>query len=719
LKKNTLFIFFPLLFSLQTILYSQPAATVTRTIQAPVIDGSLSDDVWRDAVPVTGFVQREPDTGAPATRETEVYLLYDDNFLYIGIRCFDDPDKVIGREMARDANLGNDDRVQVILDTHLDGRNAYWFQIGPRGSIGDAVISANGQGFNREWQGLWDGRSSFQPHGWEAEIALPFKTLNFTEGQSTWGIKFIRYIRRNLESTYWPSANINNHRFQVSDAGLLHGLEGISQGIGLDINPWLTGGHDRSVAERSSFVGDAGVDVFYQVTPGLRGVLSLNTDFAETEADTRQINLTRFSLHFPEKRDFFLDGANYFNFGIGGERENRYSQRIIPFFSRRIGLDRSGEPLPIFAAGRFTGQAGDWNIGLVNILQEKPYDNNNFSAMRVSRNFGRQSSAGMIATLGNATSAGSNGLYGLDTRLATSTLGGDKNLAFTAYGLQSVTEMPGLARTVDNAFGADLNYPNDLFFGRAGFLQIDDNFNAGIGFVPRRGIREYYFSAGAGPRPGRWGLLQVTAKFDLDHISGVDGLLQTREIKLTPVEVRFITGEELEAEIEFTHETLTEDFNLLGQIIIPAGSYDFRTSIISVGSAQQRNLWGTFEYAWGDFYNGEKKTYEVTAGWQAFVNLFLGAEVEKSYLSFAGQDVEVGIYRGLVNVVFSPQVSLFTFIQYDDVSETAGWQSRFRWILRPGREVLVAWNSRITDPMERFAVSDGSLRFKLKYNIRF
>jgi hypothetical protein len=717
--KNTLYCCITVFIFLPATLFSQSIATATRTSQAPVIDGSLSDDVWKDAIPVTGFVQREPDTGAPASRETEVYLLYDDNFLYIGIRCFDDPDKVIGREMARDANLGNDDRVQVILDTHLDGRNAYWFQIGPRGSIGDAVISANGQGFNREWQGLWDGRSSFQPHGWEAEIALPFKTLNFTEGQSTWGIKFIRYIRRNLESTYWPSANINNHRFQVSDAGLLQGLEGISQGIGLDINPWVTGGHDRSMAESSSFVGDAGVDVFYQVTPGLRGVLSLNTDFAETEADTRQINLTRFSLHFPEKRDFFLDGANYFNFGIGGERENPYSRRIIPFFSRRLGLDRTGEPLPIFAAGRFTGQAGDWNIGLVNILQEKPYDNNNFSAMRVSRNIGRQSSAGMIATLGNATSAGSNGLYGLDTRLATSTLGGDKNLAFTAYGLQSVTEVPGFARTVDNAFGADLNYPNDLFFGRAGFLQIDDNFNAGIGFVPRRGIREYYLSAGAGPRPGRWGILQITTKVDLDHISGLNGMLQTREIKLTPVEIRFITGEELEAEVEFTHESLTENFNLLGQILIPAGSYDFRTNAFSVGSAQQRNLWGTFEYAWGDFYNGQKRTYEVTAGWQAFVNLFLGAEVEKSYLSFTGQDLEVGIYRGLINVVFNPQISLFTFIQYDDVSETAGWQSRFRWILRPGREVLVAWNSRITEPMERFAVSDGSLRFKLKYNIRF
>jgi hypothetical protein len=701
------------------MLMSQPHATVVRTAERPVIDGVLSDPAWENAIPVTEFVQREPRNGAPATRETEVLLLYDDDYLYIGVRCYDEPGGVIGREMARDANLSNDDRVQIILDTYLDGRNAYWFQIGPRGSIGDAVISANGQGFNREWQGLWDGRASIQPHGWEAEIAIPFKTLNFEPGQSTWGFKFIRYIRRNLEAVYWPSANLNNHRFQVSDAGQMHGLEGISQGVGLDINPWALGGRRQRPGEGSSFLGDAGVDVFYQVTPGLRGVFTLNTDFAETEADTRQINLTRFSLHFPEKRDFFLDGASYFNFGIYGDRENPWARRIIPFFSRRIGLDSGGEPLPVLGGGRITGQAGHWNIGLVNIFQEAQYDNNNFTAMRVSRNLGRQSSAGMIATLGNATAAGSNALYGLDTRLATSTLGGDKNLAFTGYGLRSVTEIPGIARDAGNAFGADLNYPNDLFFGRAGFLQIDEDFNAGIGFVPRRGIREYYFSAGAGPRPGRFGLLQVISMVELDHISGIGGQLQTRQIDLTPAKLRFISGEEAQARVSFFHESLPADFNLLGQILIPAGEYDFTTSSVTVGSAKQRNFWATMGYSWGGFYSGHNRTVQATAGWQAFVNLFLSAEAERSYLSFPGRDMEVGIYRGVMNILFNPRVNMFTFVQYDDVTETAGWQTRFRWILRPGREVLVAWNSNITDPMDRFAVSESSLRLKVKYNVRF
>ncbi len=700
-------------------LHGQPEAVATRTSTPPLIDGVLSDDVWGKAVPVTEFIQREPVNGAPATQRTEFYLLYDDDHLYIGVRCYDDTGRVIGREMARDANLSNDDRIQIILDTHLDGRNAYWFQIGPRGSIGDAVISANGQAFNREWQGLWDGRASIQPHGWEAEIALPFNTINFEPGLSTWGIKFIRYIRRNQEAVYWPTANLNNHRFQVSDAGLMHGIEGISQGAGLDINPWVFGGHDSYAGGGSALTGDAGVDVFYQVTPGMRGVLTLNTDFAETEADTRQINLTRFSLHFPEKRDFFLDGANYFNFGIAGEVENPYSRRLIPFFSRRMGLDAGGEPLSIHAGGRFTGQAGPWNIGVMNIWQEKQFDNNNYSVARVSRNLGRQSSAGMIATLGNATGAGDNAVYGLDARLATSSLGGDKNMSFTAYGLQSLTSPPGGERQLANAFGAELNFPNDLYYGRAGFLQIDDDFNAGMGFVPRRGIREYYLAGGVGPRPGRWGLLRVLSMVGMDHISGLDGVLQTREIDLIPLWITFTSGESAMARRKYTYEHLYADFNLLGQVLIPAGEYQFSTSTLSVNSARQRDLWGSVSWSWGDFWSGERHTWELTAGWQVFVNLFLSAEVERSRLSFAERDIDVGIYRLMMNILFSPRINMHTFVQYDDITDAAGWQTRFRWIIRPGREVLVAWNSNISDPMDRFVMSESALRFKLKYNIRF
>ena len=710
---------FTLLFPAPVILYSQPQIKIIRTDTPPVIDGVLSDEVWKLAEPVTEFVQREPHTGEPVSERTEFYLLYDEHYIYIGVRCYDDPDGIVGREMAHDANLRNDDRVQLIFDTHFDKRNAYWFQIGPRGSKGEGIISENGAGFNRDWRALWEGKASIQAWGWDAEIAIPFKTLNFDSGQTTWGVKFIRYIVRKQESAYWPVANVNAHRRQVSDAGILTGLENISQGIGLDINPYAISGHDHDPLSGGRFMADAGVDIFYQVSTGLRSVLTLNTDFAETEVDARQVNLTRFSLHFPEKRDFFLDGINYFNFGINGERDSPYNKRLIPFFSRRLGLDAGGEPLPVHAGGRLTGQAGRWNIGFVNILQGKLYDDRNFTAARISRNIGNQSSLGMIATYGNAISAGSNVLYGLDAKIATSTFAGNKNLSFISYGLQSVTEVPGEARKTGNAFGAELNYPNDLIYGRAGFMQIEKDFTAGIGFVPRRGIREFYFSAGAGPRPGRWGILQVLPGGTINNISDLDGYLQTREIELVPLEIKFMTGEAARASATFTHENLYEDFNLLNKVIIPAGEYDFRAYILNIASAKHKNLWAEATWDRGDFFNGKKNTLEIEAGWQAFIHLFLGTELEKSYMSFNGNDLDVGIYRLIMNILINPDINIFTFIQFDDITETVGWQSRFQWIIKPGKEILFAWNSNINNPMERFTISESALRFKLKYNIRF
>ncbi len=700
-------------------LFAQPMIQIVRIDEAPVIDGMLSEDVWRQIEPVTEFVQREPVTGEPVSERTEFYVMYDDHYLYLGVRCYDDPEKIVAREMARDVSLFNDDRIQVILDTHLDGRNAYWFQIGPRGSRGDAIISENGAAFNNDWQGLWEGRATIQPYGWEAELAIPFKTLNFNRSQTTWGIKFIRYIRRKQEASYWPTANLDSYRFQVSDAGHLTGLENISQGTGLDITPYALGGHDYTSAAGSDYMADAGVDVFYQLTSGIRSVLSINTDFAETEADARQINLTRFSLHFPEKRDFFLDGINYFNFGITGDRDNPFRTRLIPFFSRRLGLDSEGKPVPVHAGGRVTGQAGAWNIGMMNIYQQKVYNDNNYSAMRISRNFGSQSTAGIIATRGNASGHGSNMVVGLDAKMGTSTFAGNKNLLFTAYGLQSQTTTPMAAQSADYAFGMELNYPNDRLFWRTGFMHIDEHFTAGMGFVPRPGVRELYINAGVGPRPGRWGILQVVSMAGYNQISNLEGRLETRKIQILPLQIRFNSGELVNFRTILNRENLAEDFDLSGTATIPGADYHFNEFEIFFGTARQRNLWSELTYNWGDFFHGSKKTVKSHSGWQVFIHAFFGVEIEKSYLRFPDESVDVGVYRILLNVLFNPDINLYTFIQYDDITKSAGWQSRFQWIIKPGRELLLAWNSSIDDPLSRIAVKDSSLRTKLKFNVRF
>jgi hypothetical protein len=435
------------------------------------------------------------------------------------------------KEMARDVSLGEDDRVQIILDTFLDGRNGYWFQIGPRGSIGDALISDNGATFNKEWDGLWEGKARIHASGWDAEVAIPFKTMNFRPGQTTWGLKLIRHLRRHLESSYWPSANLDTYRFQVSDCGLLEGLEGITQGIGLDIAPYALTGLDQN-GTRVAAVGDAGVDFFYQLTPGVKSALTFNTDFAQTEVDTRQINLTRFPLFFPEKRDFFLDGSNYFTFGPTG-------QTLIPFFSRRIGLDPGGNPIPIIWGAKVTGQMGQWNMGFMNLMDDRATRNPNFTVARIRRNLGTQSSVGMITTLGNSLTEADNVVTGLDFRLASSKIRGNKNLALTLFGLRSSTEgKPG----ADSAFGAEFLYPNDLVNVRAGFHQIERNFQPGIGFVPRTDIRQSYLATEIGPRPGRLGILQYLVGIDLEYITDLQNRLLTREFSYSPLHLRFVTG---------------------------------------------------------------------------------------------------------------------------------------------------------------------------------
>ena len=479
-------------------LYSQPEIKAVFTETAPVIDGSLKDEVWNKASLINELFQREPKNGEPATEKSEFLFLYDHNNIYIGIKCADDPNGITSKEMTRDGDLGEDDRVQIILDTYLDGRSGYWFQIGPRGSIGDALINENGKEFNKSWDGLWDGKAEITEKGWEGELIIPFKTLGFNKENSTWGLKLLRYIKRKSETSSWPATSLNAHRFQISDAGRITGLTDITQGIGLDIIPYLTGGFSKKQAADSKSVLNGGVDAFYNITPSLKAAITVNTDFAQTEVDEKQINLTRFSLFFPEKRDFFLDGASYFTFGINGDVDNPQSTQMIPFFSRRIGLNTDGNPVAVKYGGKFTGKIGNWNIGALHIKDDNEFDNPGYTVGRISRNLGKQSSIGLIGTNGNAFSGAVNSLGGFDLRLASSQISGNKNLTYNLYGLKSFTE--GLHGD-DISFGTEINYPNDFLYFRLGYLQIGENFTPGLGFIPRKNIRDFYGGIGIGPRP--------------------------------------------------------------------------------------------------------------------------------------------------------------------------------------------------------------------------
>jgi hypothetical protein len=697
--------------------FSQPVIKGVSVTTPPQIDGYLNESVWNEATTISDFYQQLPRNGEPVTERTEFLFLFDRNNIYVGIRCYDDPELITAKELARDVSLSDDDRIQVIFDTFLDGRSGYWFQLGPRGSIGDALIDDNGKNFNKSWDGLWDGKARITAEGWEGEMIIPFKTMGFKKGLDTWGLKCIRHIRRKSESSYWPATSLNAERFQISDAGRISGLKNITQGIGLDVIPYLTGGLSKKQNEDTNPVIDGGMDAFYQITPSLKAAVTFRTDFAQTEVDERQINLTRFSLYFPEKRDFFLDGANYFTFGINGDDVNPQNTMMIPFFSRRIGLDNSGDPVPIRYGGKFTGKIGNWNLGFLHVKDDNEWDNPGYSAGRITRAFGKQSSVGLIATSGNALNEASNSLTGIDLRLATSELRGNKNIAFSLYGVKSFTED---IKGNDLSFGTELNYPNDLLKFRIGYMQIGENFTPGLGFLPRKNIRDFYGGLSLGPRPKNSPILQVRSGVDYTLISDLkNGGIQTAELKLSYADNSFLSGDLISFSSNFEFDRLDNDFAITESISIPADDYSFWRHSLTLSSAKRRNLWGLSRFVFGTFYSGTRTDLLLQAGYKIAVPVYLGLESDRRWVNLKEGDFITQIYRLNLNLLISPAISWYNFAQYENQSETIGWQSRFQWIIKPGKEIFLTFNSPLIDPMDRFRPEIYEARVKIKYTIRF
>jgi len=698
-------------------LFSQPEIKAVFTDTPPIIDGSVTEDVWSKASMINELYQREPKSGEPVSERTEFYFLYDHNNLYVGIHCFDDPKGITAKELARDVSLGEDDRVQVILDTYLDGRSGYWFQIGPRGSIGDALVNENGKDFNKSWDGLWDGKAKITPNGWDGELIIPFKTLGFKKGNSTWGLKLIRYIKRKSESSYWPVTSLDANKFQISDAGRITGLTDITQGIGLDLIPYLTSGISKKQDLNPKPVLAGGLDAFYHVTPSLKAAITINTDFAQTEVDEKQINLTRFSLFFPEKRDFFLDGANYFTFGINGDSENLQGTQMIPFFSRRIGLDADGNPVRIRYGGKFTGKIGNWNLGILHIKDDNQWDNPGYSVGRISRNFGKQSSIGFIGTNGNAFSDLNNSLAGMDLRIASSQISGNKNITLNLYGLKSFTQ--GLTGK-DISFGSEVNYPNDFLNFRVGYMQIGENFTPGLGFIPRKNIRNFYGGIVLGPRPKNSPVMQVKSGINYVFISDLqNGGLQTSQINFNLSDIIFLSGDIISLLSQYQFEALEKDFNIFGNFVIPAKEYYFWRHSLTFTSAKRRNFWVASKIGLGSFYSGKRTDWLMQVGYKVFVPVYIGMESDRKWVKLPDGSFITQIYRLNLNFLFSPNLSWYNYAQYENQSETIGWQSRFQWIIKPGKEIFLTFNSPIIDPLERFNPEVYEARIKVKYTIRF
>ncbi len=419
----------------------------------------------------------------------------------MGVTCFDsEPDKWLGYQRRRDETLGADDRFMWTIDTFLDARSGYFFEMNPSGLMGDSLLGVNGE--NRQWDGIWNARVRRSEIGWTLEIEIPFRTLNFNPNNDTWGFNFQRTVRRKNEDSIWTGWARNQGLRRMTNAGHVTGIREVSQGHGLDIKPYgvftseASPGRDRP----SSNDGAAGIDFFYNPTPLLRTNLTINTDFAQTEVDQRQVNLTRFSLFFPEKRDFFLDGTTFFDFGSPTNGDNR----VTPFFSRRIGLSAFNTPQKIDYGGKVTGQVGREDVGVLQVRTGEDNDEGmigeDFTAARIKHRMFQQSYVGAIYTRRDARIPGGDPSHtiGFDSKLATNRFLGSENFEVGAWWLRTIN--PDVS-TGQSAFGGWVAYPNDLWNARFDLGEVQENFDPTVGFVARSNYRRFNPSLGFAPRP--------------------------------------------------------------------------------------------------------------------------------------------------------------------------------------------------------------------------
>ena len=702
------------------------------------LDGRLDEVAWGRAEPATDFIQIDPDNGAPATEPTEVYILFNDNSMYMGVVAYDsEPDQLKGNTMQRDAFLSADDRFMWVFDTYLDERTGYFFEMNPSGAMGDQLVSGGGGGFfggrfdgfggfgGREWDGIWDAQVRRSEIGWVIEIEMPFRTLNFDPNGQAWGINFQRTVRRKNEETIWNGYQRNSGGLRrMSNAGLIVGMSEINQGVGLDVIPFLTGRAKSSPVSGTdaSYTGDTGIDFVYTVTPSLRANFTVNTDFAETEVDDRQVNLTRFPLRFPEKREFFLEGSNFFNLSGFGDA----------FFSRRIGL-KDGQPQRIDYGVKLTGQIGAHDVGVLQVRtgQEGDRLGEDFTVFRGTRRFFTESHMGMLysrrstrqAQVTDPTMTAGPALQtiGFDLRLSTRRFMDDKNFSFTSHYVTTTNPDD----TGDNArYGASIEYPNDLWFGRVGFTETQRNFDPAVGFINRRGIKVYDAFGRFAPRPRNHPLIRrLQWGVGFNQTSDSRNVTLSQRLNFNLFRMNFHSGDNFSVGIRREFERLDEDFRMGpdDSVVLAAGNqYRFNSYQVNGHTGNQRPVSLGGQLRWGDYFSGTRRDFAPRLSIRPRNGLIINLENEWTRIELPEGSFSVSVFEWEVNAQFSPWISIANNIQYDNESRNIGWQARFRWILNPGDDLFLVYNHNwLSDPAGGLTTVDRQLASKLVYTHRF
>lgn len=676
----------------------EPASSAVLVIQESIqLDGRLDEPFWSQATPIV-LTQQAPKPGDATPFGTTVRVAANAENLYFAFECLDpDPRRLVVQTMQRDGDVEGDDFVSIALDTYGDRRTGYFFRVNASAARVDGLV-AGPEDPSLDWDGIWDARTHRAADRWTVEVAIPTRTLNFTRGLGAWGAAFERNVARVRTVLRWTSPTLDSFFYDLSRAGTLTGLEELKQGRGLEFSPYTTGRarKDFSVGDRD-WRGAVGGDFSYRVTSQLAAVVTANTDFAETEVDTRQLNLTRFELFFPERRTFFLEGSNQYQFGLGLE------DKFLPFFSRRIGLI-DGDQVPIDVGVKVNGRAGRWNLGVLDVRTRRTtlasgvsVPGTNLFVARTSFDVTEKLRVGSIVTDGSPDGVQRRStLAGFDAVYRTSEFLGDKNFFVGVWG--ATTTRPSGSPAGNRAgYGIKIDYPNDRWDCFVSFHQFGEALDPALGFIPRPGIHRTDGACEFRPRPRKDGPFGWVRQQFMDHrfyrVTNHQGLVESQRFSWVPVNVQMETGDRFSFNWLPTLESLPVPFEIADGVTLPVARYRFDRLIGELETSPNRRVQFGNTSGFGSFYSGrlyQQSNYlrytSARGGWQG------GVSVEQNFARLPEGHFAQRLWQVNATYAVNSYTSLTSFLQYDSVSQTVGNNLRLRWTLKPGNDLFVVWN---------------------------
>jgi hypothetical protein len=679
------------------------------------LDGRLDEPLWVSAPAISAFTVVDPNEGSVPTASTRVSVIAQLRGLFIGIECRAAATSIVAFSHERDADFANEDHVRILLDTFLSGRTGYVFAVNPRGARYDALVTNAGEGERKEWDTSWEAVVTRTENGWSAEIHIPIQSLAYKEGLREWGFNVERRVQRLLEVSRWANPRRDARLVQPAHAGRLTGLPAFVYGMGLTLRPAVVSGVRKGdAAAATDVLARLSGDVTQRLGPNALAAVTINTDFAETEVDERRANLTRFPLFFPEKRTFFLEGSDIFDFALSEGRQ----VDVLPFFSRRIGLTQ-GEAVPLRVGAKLSGRAGGTSFGALGVrMNDVPglAPSTALYAVRVKQNVLTESTVGVVATAGNPLSHDGSRLWGADATYRTSRFAGGRNLLLSAWGLATSRDSSLRDRS---AWGMVLSYPNEIPTAQLAYKRIGRNFDPALGFVPRKGVE--ILSAALEtrirqPRPRvREAVLQLHSRVVLDSLRRWESYL----VFSAPLYLRFESGDRVELNALAYGERLSLPFAIAPQVSIAPGAYAWLRYRLEGTLATKRVLSGRLTWWFGEFYDGRLDELQAALVLRPSAAAAVELTAVRNVGRLSAGDFTQDVVGARVRYSVSADLSFNTFVQYDNQSRLLGSNSRLRWQFHPLGELYLVHSYNMDRSLGRFDFTSSQFLAKLQYALRF